>query len=218
MASLSPERLQPYVTAAENDDRLALRLYLWNSAVADALHTALHISEVTVRNAMHRELIRVYGPDWHVSGALPLKPKSAQLVQDAIDKIQDAGKPVTAGRVVSELTLGFWVHLCDKNLETKLWITCLKSAFPHAPPGFTRSQARGALDSIRRIRNRVAHHERIITDNPEIVYEQSVTAVGWVCPTTRTWLRRHSRFQDVFSKRPFKPSGFAALLDKFELW
>ena len=56
-SSISPERLSTYVQAAQSKDpEGAIRLYLWNVALSAGFYGLLQGLEVTVRNAMHKEL------------------------------------------------------------------------------------------------------------------------------------------------------------------
>ena len=64
-ASLSPERLATYAAAAGGGREQALRLYTWNTAVSAAFYGPLQGLEVALRNAMHRELGRRFGPRWY---------------------------------------------------------------------------------------------------------------------------------------------------------
>ena len=54
------------------------------------------------------------------------------------------------------LTLGFWVHLADRSRE--LWRTGLYRAWPR---GTRRADLLRALDGVLRVRNRIAHDERL---------------------------------------------------------
>jgi hypothetical protein len=52
-ASISQERLQRYVTMAGRDAAQALRFYMWNMALSEALYGSLQGLEVTLRNKFH---------------------------------------------------------------------------------------------------------------------------------------------------------------------
>jgi hypothetical protein len=54
-------------------------------------------------------------------------------VQAAIARLRRKGKPSVPGRVVAELTFGFWTNLLDVRYERRqiLWPPLLEAAFPH---------------------------------------------------------------------------------------
>ena len=61
-STLSRERLGTYLRAVPNRDReQALQLYLWNVALSSAFYGLLQGLEVTLRNAMHKQLASRYG-------------------------------------------------------------------------------------------------------------------------------------------------------------
>jgi hypothetical protein len=62
---LSPERLATYISLTEGNAERAIRLYLWNAELSESLQMPVHILEVAVRNAIHRQLSFLYGTDWY---------------------------------------------------------------------------------------------------------------------------------------------------------
>ena len=85
-----------------------------------------------------------------------------------IDKIQDARKTIlkekrqiTPGKLIAELTFGFWTSLFDARFERILWKD-LRLAFPRCPKAERqRRSVSSKLNSIRKLRNRIFHHESI---------------------------------------------------------
>ena len=63
VAALSPERMSTYQRAVRGDREKALRLYTWNTAISAAFYGPLQGLEVTLRNAMHRQLAGCYGAE-----------------------------------------------------------------------------------------------------------------------------------------------------------
>ena len=64
---LTKIRLAPYVAAMGGDYKKAIQLYRWNIALSGAMHEALHVFEVVLRNAMDVQLCR-----WNASQVDPL--------------------------------------------------------------------------------------------------------------------------------------------------
>jgi hypothetical protein len=62
---ITPARLAPYLAESRNDLQAAIDLYVWNIKAAARLYGPLSIFEVTLRNALSREMAHVFGTsDW----------------------------------------------------------------------------------------------------------------------------------------------------------
>ena len=69
-------------------------------------------------------------------------------------------KQIEAGRVVAELNFGFWTALMDRRYEQVLFPKLLKPCFPYMPRHErTRKNVSARFERIRRLRNRIFHHE-----------------------------------------------------------
>jgi len=64
-ATISPERLKAYLAKAAYDRTEALELYLWNTALSQALYGPLQALEISLRNVLNRELCSKYGLEWY---------------------------------------------------------------------------------------------------------------------------------------------------------
>ena len=106
-------------------------------------------------------------------------------------------------RVVAALSFGFWVSLLGRggrgtDYERTLWRPALRDAFPHCSR-LTRRQAHGPLNSLRSLRNRIAHHEPIFSRNLDEDHERILEISGWISPATRAWIEHHSRVPAVLN-------------------
>ena len=106
--------------------------------------------------------------------------KEYQRLKEAENKIKKANKKVTNDRLISELTFGFWIHLCTKSYKPKLWDR--RGFFEEVFPNYTNngnlrniSSIQNDLLNILRVRNRIFYHEIIIKSNKQPVdYYQSI--------------------------------------------
>jgi hypothetical protein len=137
---ISQERLSRYLAATKGDIGTALELYEHNIAISEALFGFLHGLEVAVRNSVHYTLRRDLGtPTWYDGGvalpwsttgeALSLTAVMADMVKEAKAKLQPTALP---GKVIAELTFGFWSNILTKRFHSTLWLPSLHRAFPHA--------------------------------------------------------------------------------------
>lgn len=160
---LHTERLDAYRRDGA-DPLLTLSRYLLNMALSEALYPALQLSEIALRNAIHRELSARCGHAWYDSAAARLTPWQQDKVAEAKDALLKRRKPLTPGRIVAELTFGFWTAFFNNcHARTGIGAHLARSAFPHAP---ATEQYQDRLDrrwlDIRDLRNRIFHHERIL--------------------------------------------------------
>ena len=156
--TITKERLTRYLGATGQNVSRALELYEYNVQLSEVLYGLLHGLEVTVRNAEHDALTASYGtPTWY--DAAPLSPYWKDRITHAKAKSGAAGKP---GKVVSELTFGFWVDLLKRSNHRILWVERkLHTAFPNARG--IRASIHGRLKAIQLLRNRISHHEPVLT-------------------------------------------------------
>lgn len=196
--ALSPGRIAPYLSAGGGDLAEAIRLYELNARLSALLYGPLQALEVTVRNAIDAEFRSTFGEDWTNLETINLQPKQQVDVQKALSEVavdeQGDPKDFTHDDVVAELNFGFWVGVLGPKSEVEIWRKALWRAFPHRPKGVERKAVQGALNSVRRLRNRVAHHCRIIHRDLEKDHDTILEIVGWICPDTQAWTASLSGF------------------------
>ncbi|TFB59152.1 hypothetical protein E3N94_03810 [Cryobacterium sp. Sr3] len=179
---LSAGRFSTYVMAAGGSRSRALELYEWNARLSAAfLHDLSHL-EVGLRNACDRQLAAATLPgDTHWTDPATL----LTLFPIVMRKDRDTGRtrdvnriprgnverarnnavgapssPPLPGKVVAELMFGFWTYLFVDAHEKTIWVPHLHKAFP---AGTDRNALNDALAALRDFRNRVAHHENILS-------------------------------------------------------
>lgn len=199
---LSAERLAPYLEASNNDLDVALKLYRWNAELGQVLMRDIWHFEVALRNAYDTVMRECWQGDahWLLDDESPVRKQVVRKrgkadANDVNRKIIDrATKGLTpgysAGQLVSSLTLGFWVHLTDRSREAVIWRTCLHRAWPK---GTNRAELQDHLDGILRVRNRVAHGERLFNPkreqlSPTRVDADAVRLLGLLCPQAAEYL------------------------------
>jgi hypothetical protein len=192
--SISSERMATYVSEAAGDRELALRLYTWNTAISAAFYGPLQGLEVAVRNAMHQQLAAKYGADWYNNHACGLDAGALRRLEQAVASLKSGGYPLDPPHVVAELPFGFWVSLLGpggkppspefrkRNYEMTLWRPALFKAFPHCR--LSRRETHKPLNSLRTLRNRIAHHEPVFYRNLAQEYQSILTVADWICPRT----------------------------------
>jgi hypothetical protein len=196
--TLSEERMRPYLLLAGNDKRLAIKLYEWNTGLSESFYGVLQGLEIALRNAMHSALRGDYGrDDWY--DICPLSDPHKDMIRKAKERIIGDKKLVLPGKVVSELTFGFWVVLTSPSYAQSVWDKALHKAFVRK---LGRKTIHKRLEKIRKLRNRVAHHESILERNLKDDFSLIVETVHWICPVTADWLKANNSFHARYAEKP----------------
>jgi hypothetical protein len=200
---LSIERLAAYLILTKKDRERAIRLYERNTELSEALYGVVQGLEVTLRNAVHNILEADHGQSWHETFALEDSEKSA--VDEAKRSIEDRQEAVTQGRIVAELTFGFWVRLFSASYARTLWGPSLRKIVPLR---IDRRAVYARLKDMKTLRNRIAHHNRIIghTRTVAIQYQELIETIGWFSGDTKDWVEQTNCVGERLEKKfPPKP-------------
>jgi hypothetical protein len=122
---LSAPRLTTYLRATGGDLDRAVELYLWNAAVAGALWKVLGRVEVVLRNVLHDALTARYqrlgrAGQWYDDPVRELAEHARDDITRARQRLQGAGAPLLPGKIVAELSFGFWRFLLARRYTATL--------------------------------------------------------------------------------------------------
>ncbi len=206
--ALSTPRLSRFMSACANDRARALELYRWNAQISAAFMVPMHICEVVLRNAIVGAIEEVYGPNWYAPGtaferSLPKARWGYSPVRDL--DISRKGQP-SAGKVIPELKFMFWISMVTARHDARLWRPFIGKYFPLLHPTASAAVRRGMLyrrlDEIRRLRNRIAHHEPIFDRILARDYSDIAEVVTWVSYETTDWLNSFENVTTLMALRP----------------
>jgi hypothetical protein len=156
--TLSDARFASYLVECGGDVAAAWRLYMWNIDISVAFYRLLHFVEISLRNALHRELCARYGrADWW--SVAPLNEHGQRLVKQAQEKVSAPRSVQNSDDLVTKLTFGFWVSLVSQTYDRGLWVPALHRAFPNYHG--RRDALHAELKELLSLRNQVMHHEPI---------------------------------------------------------
>jgi hypothetical protein len=201
-ATLSQPRFDTYLRARNQDPQKALALYQWNLRLSAAFIIPLHIVEISIRNAAVERLDAVHTPQWpwikgFVKNLLPYHQKNLNEV---------ARVHTTTGQVVAELKFSFWEKLFTSRFDSMLWDNHIHAVFPYAPQGMTDAQLRGRIyadiEAIRKLRNRIAHHEPIYSRPLRDDYKKIHELISWRDTNTAHWTDRIQEVTTLLAQKP----------------
>jgi len=196
----------------------AIALYSWNAQVSAALMYPLHLCEVVIRNAVSEALITAHGPRWpwdqgfllslpHPTGLKLFRPRDA--VTAATNKAQHSAKkgmPPSTDKAIAEMSFAFWESMFTKRFDPGIWQSQLMALFPNAPDGAqyfsVRADIYQALGTLRKLRNRIAHHEPIFARPLDAEFLLIEKLIRYRCNDTADWLLQTQEVQRLLSLKP----------------
>lgn len=204
---ISLERLAAYFVMAKRTQERAIRLYERNTELSEALYGVVQGLEVTLRNAVHNVLSAAHGEEWYEKISLLGSERAA--LTEAKKKIEDRIEKITPGRVVAELNFGFWVRLFSSEYHSTFWGPSFSKIIPMK---LDRRAVYDRLKDIKTLRNRIAHHNRIIGQSKTVavLYTETLETIGWFSPATRLWVEQTNCVEERLAKK-FPPAPKPAL-------
>ncbi len=208
---LSPGRFAKYVQATGGDQAKAAELYVWNSRISGALYESCGQFEVILRNALDEQLAEYHRRRrrgdglWYADARMPwANPKrTLETIKTARDRATSDGRdPEIPGKVVAELSMGFWRLLLASSSQMSLWAPALYRAFPHMRPTAQRHPVYERVNRLNDLRNRIAHHEPIHRKNLAARFGDLLQVAAWIDPAAAAWIDETSRVQAVLADRP----------------
>lgn len=204
---LTHQRLSSYLTAANDDLDAALRLYEWNTNASAGTLSLISMTEVIVRNAMDAALSQ-WSQSRYGDGAwfthAPLDARGCADIAEARRRAIKRQPTEVHGKVVAELSFGFWRYLTASRYLTSLWVPALNTAFPHghADIGQRRKQVEQRLQRLAFVRNRAAHHEpihqrRLIDDVAD-----AIAVARWISPDAAAWIGSKEPVTATYRRKP----------------
>jgi len=200
--AISHERLDAYRQRGSSSvDTELFAHYAWNMELSASLYTPLQCLEVCLRNGIHDAATAHFNTDVWFDVPGVLLPPELHKVQEAKGALLKGKKQLEAGRIVPELTFGFWTSLFDVRYEKILWPWLLKPVVPTMPRQIRiRKNLSKRFNHIRILRNRIFHHEPLWhwRDLPD-QHAELLEAIGWVNPAMKGFVVPLDRFPQVFN-------------------
>lgn len=166
-----------------------------------------HFAEIATRNAVSDALTATYGPRWPWDGNFErsLPGPGGPSYNPRRDLTRARSKEPTTGKVIAELKFAFWQSMFTARHDVRVWDHQILTLFP-SRTSHTARELRGRiytdLDSIRKLRNRVAHHEPIFSRNLTDDLTRLLELVELRCTDTAGWLRAMEEVSTLLPQRP----------------
>ena len=236
-AAISSARANRYLASTVDpvsgvaDPARAVALYEHNVEVSTAAWSTVADLEVVLRNIIagaiethHATLRGGHGerwydpPPWFATGKW-FTSGTLDSISVAMKRGADPGPGPSlrpgGGRVVAELTLGFWRYLLTARYEHSLWNPAIRARFQglsHLSGSDSRKEVHERVEKLNYLRNRVAHHEPVydqfrIPGHPGRIdtvatLDDAIEMIGWSNPDAANWIRARSAYASVAARRP----------------
>jgi hypothetical protein len=216
-AAFSADRLSRYKLALTDTDMDVVARYVWNMLLSEALYPPLQAYEVVLRNAIHTTFTQSFNdPLWFDPGNTIWQDLERMKIYAAMARLKLeyerwglpppdwSGSSELAGRIVAELGLGYWTGLFDSRYDQVLWSRHMKSTFPDMPNHIRfRNKLLPRFEEIRRLRNRVFHHEPVWNDRYLLdKHSRLVEMITYITPAIAVTVNVIDRFVQVFKDGP----------------
>ncbi|MFD9664873.1 hypothetical protein ACFWAY_25155 [Rhodococcus sp. NPDC059968] len=204
---LSAPRSSTYVAATGGDTTKAVDLYGWNARISAALMLPSHFAEVSTRNAVSDALSTVYGPQWPWDNTFEqsLPSPNGRPFNPQRDLRETRRREPTTGKVIAELKFAFWQGMFTARHDVRIWNHQILTLFPNAS-GMTAEQLRRRiyddLEAIRKLRNRIAHHEPIFSRNLGDDLMRILELIELRSTPTADWVFAMEEASNVLGERP----------------
>lgn len=199
--AISHERLDAYRQRGSSSDNAELFAhYAWNMTLSESLYTPLQCLEVCLRNGIHDAATEYFNTDTWLDLPGVLYPQEIGKVQEAKNTLIKGKKPLDVGRIIPELTFGFWTSLFDVRYEKILWPWLLKPVVPIMPRQIRiRKNLSKRFNHIRTLRNRIFHHEPIWHwRDLQNQHADLLEAIRWVNPAMKVFVESFDRFEEIY--------------------
>ncbi|MEX3955354.1 hypothetical protein [Trinickia sp. EG282A] len=192
---------------AHGSDTAVLALYAWNAQVSAALLVPLHVCEVVMRNAVADALESTYGERWAWSQTFEHALPAPAVGYNARYDLQCARRrAATTGKVIPELNFVFWQKMFTGRFDVRIWNPQMRHVLPYLdseqPVDKLRQRIYASLEQVRKLRNRIAHHEPIFSRDLQRDFERIVELIRFRCGVTANWMLENQQAIGLIKNRP----------------
>lgn len=199
---LSEARLAPYLRHTDGDLENALELYKWSTRMSMSMFELISHLEVMLRNAMDAALSNEFRDDdcgipWFLRNP-PTTPTMSDAVDAARERLRGQNKD-TRHQIVASMNFGFWTGMIGSKYED-LWRTTLHKAFPGSSG--KRKDVMKELESVRKIRNRIAHHDSMLNVDVPFEVRRIHRVAEFLGHNVGEWFKANDQTREIYKDRP----------------
>lgn len=212
-ATISMERLSAFIYSdVDNIDDIITR-YQDNIKISQSLYPELSVLEITLRNTIDTAFKTQFGEEWLESEVHNHKFLNhydyntlLKAYNDVKEECSKHSKKFTIGKVIANLNFGFWTNICQSKYNVKVWTKkgVFKGVFANYPKEKQQQihAISNTLNSIRKLRNRVFHYERVLKNPVSILkkYNEILEILDYLPQNNHNILKNTSTFLNVYNE------------------
>lgn len=209
--TLSVERLLSFKVDENDTIDMLIQRYKTNLRISQALYPELSTLEITLRNAIDSMLKSCISQTWledEIRQQKILTDHEHEMLLTAYNDIrkQYPNSNFTLGKVIANLTFGFWTNLCSKRYNAIIWTKkwAFKSVFVNYPVNLQQQihVLSLRLRAIRYLRNRIFHYEPIFKkpQNTLKMYNEIMEIISYLPTDNSDILKDTSTFLDIYNE------------------
>ncbi|QNQ90996.1 hypothetical protein GP475_10405 [Corynebacterium poyangense] len=199
---LSNARLAPYLQHTDDELDKALELYVWSTRMSMSMFELISHLEIMLRNAIDTALSKTFrdedcGIPWFLRN-----PPTTQNMSDEIDDVRNRLRKYdkdTRQQIIAGMNFGFWSGMVGAKHED-LWRSALHKAFPGSSGD--RKDVMKELESLRKIRNRIAHHDSMLNVDVPFEIRRIHRVAEFLGDEASAWLKNVDQTMKIYKKRP----------------
>lgn len=160
------------------------------------------VCEVVIRNAVANAIQAEHGADWAFNVRFV-----RSMQQNRRNELLNARQETTE-QAICELPFVFWQGFFTVRFDDEIWKKHWAVALPnakHADLQAMRTEVFENLEKIRKLRNRIAHHEPIFNRNPQGDYKRIIKIISYCSQDTADWVKSCQRIDELLKIKPILP-------------
>lgn len=211
--NISVERLKSFIKSEDDTIEDVLTRYSDNIKISESFYPELSVLEITLRNSIDTMLRLNFSENWLEEEVLNNNLLDAfdhntlvKTYNDTKEECSKNSKQFTNGKVIANLTFGFWSNICTKKYILEIWHKkkCFRSVFVNYPKKKHEiCKISRQLYHIRRLRNRIFHYEQIFKypKNSLKMYNLILEVLSYLPDNDNSIiLKNTSRFINVYNE------------------
>lgn len=207
----SEERLKSFIySSTDSIDDVIIR-YSDNIQISQAMYPELCTLEIILRNSIDNTLQKYISSCWledEIQKQSLLDDYDHQTLLKAYSATKEdcisAQKTLTRGKIIANLSFGFWTNICSKKYTSAIWNkrNCFKGVFENYPSAKQEiSKISKKLYRIRRLRNRIFHYEQIFKYPMKVLnlYNEIMEILSYLPQDNFKTLKRTTNFINTYN-------------------
>ncbi|MDI9408061.1 MAG: Abi family protein [Candidatus Pacebacteria bacterium] len=192
IADISKQRFERYLQWADGNYEQAVELYLFNIQLSSEFYFPLQTLEVTLRNRINQVMNEAYGDGWLTDKKFPFVRTHESKLDKEINSLRKIKLEVTDAILIAQINFSFWTSFFANKYDPQWRVTLYKTIVPEQRSTISRKILEEKLEGLKKLRNRIAHHEPIIQFDLECYYKDVFNLIFWISPVCANWCHSNS--------------------------